>query len=160
MGDLIVRHTVGTLVLEADDLVAAMAGTRGFFRKEAWSKTDRTPVASIRRLALREEPDQSMTLSIYTARSGDQPSVAYLRCGPDEAVEELVEEMMEINPSITVNNIDVGAQIRQLKAAKESADNEVVGITNRVTLTRVALGGPLLGLLFQKRQIVRRKDLR
>jgi hypothetical protein len=35
----------------------------------------------------------------------------------------------------------------------------VIGIDRRVTLTRLALGGVVGGLLFKKRQVARRKDL-
>jgi hypothetical protein len=51
----------GTLTLEADALVATMSGTRGVFRKEAWSKEDRTPLARLTGIQLNEESDKTIT---------------------------------------------------------------------------------------------------
>lgn len=144
-----------------------MSGTSGIFRKQPWSKTERTPVAHLRGLTLQQEAHGGgLSLVLHTARSGDQAAVAYMGCAPDEAVEALLETLVEANPQITVNNVDVGAEIRKLVADREAAENEVVGIKQRATLTRLALGsllGPVgtlgIGLGFKKTSAVRRKDV-
>ena len=58
MSTSVVTHTTGTLTLEGDALVAKMSGTRGVFRKEAWSKEDRTPLARLTGIQLNEESDE------------------------------------------------------------------------------------------------------
>lgn len=165
--DVAVRHTTGTLAIEDSDLVAGMSGTSGLFRKQSWAKTDRTPIAQVRRLTLQKEVRGGITLVIHTLRSGDQAAVAYMDCGPEEALEDLLEELVEANPQITVNDVDVGAEVRRLMAEREAVENEIVGVAQRATLTRLALGsllGPVgtlgIGLGFKKTKAVRRKDVR
>jgi hypothetical protein len=156
----VVTHTTGTLTLDSGALVAKMSGTRGFFRKEAWSKEDRTPLARVTGIQLSEESDKTITLSVRTLASGELAAVAYMRCGPVEALEELVEAMVDANPNITVNHVDMKDEMSRLRREQRERDDEIVGVDRRVTLTRLALGGVVGGLLFKKREVVRRKDLR
>ena len=156
----VVTHTTGTLTLDSGGLVAKMSGTRGLFRKEAWSKEDRTPLARVTGIQLSEESDKTITLSVRTLASGELAAVAYLRCGPVEALEELVEAMVDANPNIAVNHVDMKDEISRLRREQRERDDEIVGVDRRVTLTRLALGGVVGGLLFKKREVVRRKDLR
>jgi hypothetical protein len=156
----IVTHTTGTLMLDEGALVAEMSGTRGLFRKEKWSKEDRTPLAQLTGIQLNEESNKTITLAVRTVASGDRAAVAYIRCGPAEALEELVEAMIDANPSITVNHRDMRDEISRLRREQTERDNEIVGVDRRVTLTRLALGGVVGGLLFKKREVIRRKDLR
>lgn len=58
--------------------------------------------------------------------------------------------------SLGLTDVKVANEI----AAREASDNEVIGVDRRVTLTRLALGGIVGGLLFKKREAVQRKDLR
>jgi hypothetical protein len=156
----LVTHTTGTLKLADGALVAEMAGTRGFFRKEAWSKEDRTPLARLTGIQLNEESDKTITFSVRTVTSGDQAAVAYMRCGPAEALEELVEAIVDANPNITVNHVDMKDEMNRLRREQRERDDEIVGVDRRVTLTRLALGGVVGGLLFKKREVIRRKDVR
>ena len=73
-----------------------------------------------------------------------------------EAIEELLEVIVAANPGVTVNDVNVADEI----AAREASDSEVIGVDRRVTLTRLALGGIVGGLLFKKRKAIRREDLR
>jgi hypothetical protein len=156
----VVTHTTGTLRLDDGALVAEMSGTRGLFRKEAWSKEDRTPLARVTGVQLNEESNKTITLSVRTLASGDQAAVAYMRCGPAEALEDLVEAIVDANPNITVNHKDMKDEISRLRREQRERDDEIVGIDRHVTLTRLALGGVVGGLLFKKREVVRRKDVR
>jgi hypothetical protein len=156
----VVTHTTGTLRLDDGALVAEMSGTRGLFRKEAWSKEDRIPLAKLTAIQLDEESNKTITLSVRTLASGDRGAVAYMRCGPAEALEELVEAVVDANPNITVNHVDMKDEISRLRREQRERDDEIVGVDRRVTLTRLALGGVVGGLLFKKREVVRRKDVR
>lgn len=68
--------------------------------------------------------------------------------------------MLEANPDITVNHKDMKDEISRLRREQRERDDEIVGVDRRVTLTRLALGGVVGGLLFKKREVVRRKDVR
>lgn len=158
-----VQHSTGTLDIKQSDIVSEMSGTRGLFKRERWEKQERIPIATIEAVLVTEESSGAITLGFKSKRTTfvgpNELPRAFSHCKPAEQIEEFLTTLLGVNPSITVNNIDVKAEVARLQQAQEDAGNEVVGIDRRATLTRLALLGPVGALLFKKREVVRRKDL-
>jgi hypothetical protein len=136
----VVTHRTGTLRLDGEALVAETSGTRGVFRKEAWSKEDRTPLDRLISIRLIEETNKTITLSIRTRDSGDEAAVAYMRCGPTQALAELVEAMLDANPDITVNQVDMKDEISRLRREQQERD-EADTLTFLRTVVRLPWAG-------------------
>jgi hypothetical protein len=88
-----VRHMTGTLDVVDGNVVAQMTGTRGFFKKEAWTKTELLPIkrlASVRKTA---DDKGKVTLS-FQKRYGDLP-VAFLDCRTPEDIETFLETLSD-----------------------------------------------------------------
>jgi hypothetical protein len=151
---MVVRHSTGTLAIEGNEVIGRLEGTRGLFRKEAWSEEKRLPLVSIQSVRVVENKEPFGVDLAFVI--GDQLPTGFTHCEPQEAIEELLEVIVAANPGVTVNDVNVADEI----AAREASDSEVIGVDRRVTLTRLALGGIVGGLLFKKRKAVRREDLR
>ena len=120
------------------------------------------PISSIESANITQESNGSLTLGFKPKRTkfiSEEVTRAFTSCEPAEEIEAFLATLVDANPSITVNNVDMKAEVSRLQQAQMDAANEIIGIDRRVTLTRLALGGVVGGLLFKKREVVRRKDL-
>ena len=86
-----VRHTTGTLDVVDGNVVAQMTGTRGFFKKEAWEKTELLPIKRLASVRKTTDDKGAVTLA-FQRKYGDLP-IAFLNCEKPDDIETLLETL-------------------------------------------------------------------